>query len=186
MCCSNTRIMLKWEEFIKIRARQSRAIDCDSNDEQLRARPGSNNKSSRARYMHVFCMFEFEVSIDTEFGPFCMRRIYGIEQKVLGVNPLEGFDMVKAAYSKKRKDAERRDDEVAAAQLEKAYEKIMMSQLKKRKNGETFGSFKVSKDIKYADKLPVIPWAPRFTKSEAKDIQINMAISTVFNFHLNV
>ncbi|XP_042000076.1 uncharacterized protein LOC121749568 [Salvia splendens] len=100
--------------------------------------------------------------------------------EVLGVNPLEGFDMVKAAYKKKRKDAERRGDDAAAAQLEKAYDKIMMSQLTKRKHGETFGSFKVSKDIKYADKLPVIPWGPRFTKSEAKDIQINMAISAVF------
>lgn len=28
-------------------------------------------------------------------------------------------------------------------QLEKAYDKIMMSQLMKRKKGETFGSFKV-------------------------------------------
>ncbi|KAL8539012.1 hypothetical protein ACS0TY_000861 [Phlomoides rotata] len=100
--------------------------------------------------------------------------------EVLGVNPLEGFDMVKAAYTKKRKDAERRGDEAAAAQLESAYDKIMMSQLKKRKQGETFGSFKVSKDIKYADKLPVLPWGPRFTKSEARDIQINMAISAVF------
>ncbi|XP_057778743.1 protein CHLOROPLAST J-LIKE DOMAIN 1, chloroplastic isoform X2 [Salvia miltiorrhiza] len=100
--------------------------------------------------------------------------------EVLGVNPLEGFDMVKAAYSKKRKDAEKRGDEAAAAQLEKAYDKIMMSQLKKRKHGETFGSFKVSKDIKYADKLPVVPWGPRFTKSETKDIQINMAISALF------
>ncbi|KAI3458732.1 hypothetical protein Pfo_015395 [Paulownia fortunei] len=100
--------------------------------------------------------------------------------EVLGVNPLEGFDMVKAAYAKKRKDAERRGDEAAAAQLEKAYDKIMMSQLKKRKKGETFGSFRVSKDIKYADKQPIVPWGPRFAKSEFKDIRINMAISAVF------
>ncbi|KAH6826524.1 Chloroplast J-like domain 1 [Perilla frutescens var. hirtella] len=100
--------------------------------------------------------------------------------EVIGVNALEGFDMVKAAYTKKRKDAEKRGDEAAAAELEKAYDKIMMSQLKKRKQGETFGSFRVSKEIKYADKLPVVPWGPRFTKSEAKDIQINMAISAVF------
>ncbi|XP_051130078.1 protein CHLOROPLAST J-LIKE DOMAIN 1, chloroplastic isoform X1 [Andrographis paniculata] len=100
--------------------------------------------------------------------------------EVLGVNPLEGFDMVKAAYAKKRKDAEKRGDEAAASQLEKAYDKIMMSQLTKRKKGETFGSFRVSKDIKYADKQPIVPWAPRPAKSEAKDIQINMAISAVF------
>ncbi|KAL0317180.1 UNVERIFIED_CONTAM: hypothetical protein Sangu_2132300 [Sesamum angustifolium] len=108
---------------------------------------------------------------NSEFNPY----------EVLGVNPLEGFDMVKSAYAKKRKDAERRGDEAAAAQLERAYDKIMMSQLTKRKKGETFGSFRVSKDIKYADKLPVVPWGPRFAKSEVKDIRINMAISAIFD-----
>ncbi|EPS65851.1 hypothetical protein M569_08924, partial [Genlisea aurea] len=100
--------------------------------------------------------------------------------EVLGVNPLEGFDTVKAAYTKKRRDADRRGDEAEAAQLEKAYDKIMMSQLSKRKKGEIYGSFKVSKDIKYADKQPIIPWGPRFAKSEVKDIRINLAISAVF------
>ncbi|KNA19877.1 hypothetical protein SOVF_057390, partial [Spinacia oleracea] len=99
---------------------------------------------------------------------------------VLGVSPVEGFDMIKAAYTKKRKDAERRGDEATAALLERAYDKIMMAQLTKRKKGETFGSFKVSKDIKYADKQPVVPWGPRFSKSEVKDICINVAISAVF------
>ncbi|KAL3649692.1 hypothetical protein CASFOL_006095 [Castilleja foliolosa] len=100
--------------------------------------------------------------------------------EVLGVNPLEGFDMVKVAYTKKRKDAERRGDEAALSRLENAYDKIMMSQLTKRKKGETFGSFRVSKDIKYADKQPIVSWGPRFAKSEVKDIRINMAISAVF------
>ncbi|KAL3626694.1 hypothetical protein CASFOL_029437 [Castilleja foliolosa] len=62
--------------------------------------------------------------------------------EVLGVNPLEGFDMVKVAYTKKRKDAERRCNEAALSHLEKAYDKIMMSQLTKQKKGETFGSFR--------------------------------------------
>ncbi|KAL0401399.1 UNVERIFIED_CONTAM: hypothetical protein Slati_4169800 [Sesamum latifolium] len=120
----------------------------------------------------VFAAFSAAGSSGTnsEFNPY----------EVLGVNPLEGFDMVKAAYEKKRKDAERRGDEATAAQLERAYDKIMMSQLTKRKKGETFGSFRVSKDIKYADKLPVVPWGPRLAKSEVKDIRINMAISAVF------
>ncbi|CAA0808230.1 Chloroplast J-like domain 1 [Striga hermonthica] len=100
--------------------------------------------------------------------------------KVLGVNPIDGFDTVKSAYSKKRKDAERRGDDAALSQVEKAYDKIMMSQLTKRKKGETFGSFQVSKDIKFADKQPIFPWGPRFSKSEVKDIRINMAISAVF------
>ncbi|CAN1271141.1 Protein CHLOROPLAST J-LIKE DOMAIN 1, chloroplastic [Linum perenne] len=38
----------------------------------------------------------------------------------------------------------------------------------------------VSKDVKYADKMPLIPWGPRFTKSSQKDMQINLAISAVF------
>ncbi|KAL6575699.1 hypothetical protein OROHE_000835 [Orobanche hederae] len=101
--------------------------------------------------------------------------------EVLGVNPLAGFDIVKAAYTKKRKDAERRGDEAALSQLEEAYDKVMMSQLTKRKKGEIFGSFRqVSKDIKYADRKPIVPWAPRFSKSEVKDIRINMGISAVF------
>uniref|UniRef100_M1ATK9 Heat shock protein binding protein n=1 Tax=Solanum tuberosum TaxID=4113 RepID=M1ATK9_SOLTU len=82
--------------------------------------------------------------------------------EVLGVNPIEGFDMVKAAYARRRKDAERRGDEATLAQLEKAYDKIMMSQLTKRKQGVTFGSFKVSKEVRYADKQPIVPWGPRY------------------------
>ncbi|XP_055802188.1 protein CHLOROPLAST J-LIKE DOMAIN 1, chloroplastic isoform X2 [Solanum dulcamara] len=100
--------------------------------------------------------------------------------EVLGVNPIEGFDMVKAAYARRRKDAERRGDEATLAHLEKAYDKIMMSQLTKRKKGVTFGSFKVSKEVRYADKQPIVPWGPRFTKSDDKDVKINLAISAVF------
>ncbi|XP_019228054.1 PREDICTED: uncharacterized protein LOC109209266 isoform X2 [Nicotiana attenuata] len=100
--------------------------------------------------------------------------------EVLGVSPIEGFDMVKAAYARRRKDAERRGDEAALAQLEKAYDTIMMSQLTKRKKGVTYGSFKVSKEIRYADKQPIVPWGPRFTKSDDKDMKINLAISAVF------
>jgi hypothetical protein len=33
------------------------------------------------------------------------------------VNPIEGFDKVKAAYEKKRKEAEKQGDEAAAAQV---------------------------------------------------------------------
>ncbi|CAD5197072.1 unnamed protein product [Musa acuminata subsp. malaccensis] len=101
---------------------------------------------------------------------------------VLGVSSIEGFDMVKAAYTRKRKDAERRGDEAYLAKLEKAYDRIMMSQLQSRKKGLTFGSFKVvSKDIKYADKQPIVPWGPRYSKSSVKDMRINMAISAVFS-----
>ncbi|XP_076946673.1 protein CHLOROPLAST J-LIKE DOMAIN 1, chloroplastic-like [Bidens hawaiensis] len=109
-------------------------------------------------------------SSDNEFNPY----------EVLGVNPIEGFDMVKAAYTRKRRDAERRGDEAAAARLEKAYDKLMMAQLSNRKKGVTFGSLQVSKDIKFADKQPIVPWGPRFTKSEVKDIRINLAISAAF------
>ncbi|KAJ6434222.1 hypothetical protein OIU84_017844 [Salix udensis] len=100
--------------------------------------------------------------------------------EVLGVNPIEGFDMVKAAYAKKRKEAQIEGNEVAAAQLEKAYDKLMMAQLSNRKKGVTYGSFKVSKDIKYADKQPIVPWGPRFSKSSENDMRINLAISAAF------
>lgn len=100
--------------------------------------------------------------------------------EVLGVNPIAGFDMMKAAYTRKRKDAEKRGDEVYLAKLEKAYDKIMLSQLTSRKKGLTFGQFQVSKDIKYADKQPIVPWGPRYSKSSIKDMRINVAISAVF------
>ncbi|KAJ4719733.1 Chloroplast J-like domain 1 [Melia azedarach] len=107
---------------------------------------------------------------DSELNPY----------EVLGVSPIEGFEMVKAAYAKKRKEAERNNDEATAARLEKAYDKLMMEQLTKRKKGVTFGSVKVSKDIKYADKQPIVPWGPRFTKSSDQDMRINLAISAAF------
>ncbi|RWR83975.1 Protein SPA1-RELATED 4 -like protein [Cinnamomum micranthum f. kanehirae] len=100
--------------------------------------------------------------------------------EVLGVSPIEGFDVIKGKYMRKRKDAERRGDEAYTTKLERAYDKIMMAQLTNRKKGLTFGAFKVSKDIKYADKQPIVPWGPRFTKSSETDIRINMAISALF------
>ncbi|CAN8305874.1 unnamed protein product [Cochlearia groenlandica] len=108
---------------------------------------------------------------DGEFNPY----------DVLGVNPIEGFDKVKQAYGRKLKDARRSGDESTAALLEKAYDKLMYSQLMNRKNGVTFGSFKVSKDIKYADKQPMIPWGPRYSRSSKNDMLINLAISAVFS-----
>lgn len=100
--------------------------------------------------------------------------------KVLGVNPIERFDVIKASYTRKYKDAEKRGDGAAMAQLERAYDKIMMAQLSNRKRGVTFGSIEVSKDIRYADKQPIVPWAPRYARSGKRDILINLAISTLF------
>ncbi|XP_044469354.1 uncharacterized protein LOC123198674 [Mangifera indica] len=107
---------------------------------------------------------------DSELNPY----------EVLGVSPIAGFEMVKAAYAKKRKEAEKNNDEATAARLEKAYDKLMMEQLTKRKKGVTFGSFKVSKEIKYADKQPIVPWGPRYSKSDDKDMRINLAITAAF------
>ncbi|XP_057855390.2 protein CHLOROPLAST J-LIKE DOMAIN 1, chloroplastic [Cryptomeria japonica] len=100
--------------------------------------------------------------------------------KVLGVSPLEKFEKIKASYTRKYKDAERRGDDAAMAQLERAYDKIMMAQLSNRKQGLTFGSVKVSKDIKYADKQPIVPWGPRYARAEKNDILINFAVSLFF------
>lgn len=88
--------------------------------------------------------------------------------------------MIKAAYTKKKKEAEINGDEATASRLEKAYDKVMMAQLSNRKKGVTFGSFKVSKDIKYADKQPIIPWGPRFAKSSENDMRINLAVAAAF------
>ncbi|XP_021738069.1 uncharacterized protein LOC110704568 [Chenopodium quinoa] len=128
------------------------------------------NRIAPKNYGRVVCSAAGSSGSDSELNPY----------EVLGVSPIEGFDTIKTAYSRKRKDAERRGDEATAAMLERAYDKIMMAQLTKRKKGETFGSFKVSKDIKYADKQPVVSWGPRSSKSDVKDIRINMAISAVF------
>ncbi|EEF40376.1 conserved hypothetical protein [Ricinus communis] len=102
--------------------------------------------------------------------------------EVLGVSSIEGFDVVKAKYTKKRKEAEMIGDEATTARLEKAYDKLMMSQLTSRKKGMAYGSFKVSKDIKYADKQPIVPWGPRFAKSSVQDMRINLAISAAFAY----
>lgn len=37
--------------------------------------------------------------------------------QVLGVSPIEGFDAIKAKYTRKRKDAENRGDEATAARV---------------------------------------------------------------------
>ncbi|KAK6288912.1 hypothetical protein POUND7_000453 [Theobroma cacao] len=100
--------------------------------------------------------------------------------EVLGVSPIEGFEKVKQVYTRKRKEADKRGDEATAALLEKAYDKLMMAQLMNRKKGVTYGSFKVSKDVKYADKQPIVPWGPRFSKSSVQDRRINLAIFAVF------
>ncbi|OMO72070.1 hypothetical protein CCACVL1_17961 [Corchorus capsularis] len=109
-------------------------------------------------------------SPDSDFNPY----------EVLGVSPIEGFEKVKQVYTRKRKEADKRGDEATAALLEKAYDKLMMAQLMNRKKGVTYGSFQVSKDVKYADKQPIVPWGPRFTKSSVQDSRINLAISAVF------
>lgn len=97
--------------------------------------------------------------------------------EILGITPLDSFDNMKLAYKRKRKDAEETGDEDYLAKLEKAYDTVMMQQLQYRKKGVTYGSVEVSKDIKYADNQPIVPWGPRPSKSTVQDVRINMAIS---------
>lgn len=97
--------------------------------------------------------------------------------EILGITPLDSFDNMKLAYKRKRKEAEETGDEDFLAKLEKAYDTVMMQQLQYRKKGVTYGSVQVSKDIKYADNQPIVPWGPRPSKSAVKDVRINMAIS---------
>lgn len=100
--------------------------------------------------------------------------------ELLGIRPLDSFDHMKMAYKKKRKDAEETGDDEFLAKLDKAYDTVMMQQLQYRKKGVTYGSVQVSKDIKYADNQPMVPWGPRFSRSTVKDMRINMAISAAF------
>lgn len=90
--------------------------------------------------------------------------------------------MIKAAYTRRRKDAEKRGDEGTVERLEKAYDKIMMMQLSNRKQGLAFGGqFAVSKEIKYADKRSWFPWGPKKAPVEKREVLINLAISVLFS-----
>ncbi|CAN6299086.1 unnamed protein product [Urochloa humidicola] len=100
--------------------------------------------------------------------------------EILGISPLDGFDQVKVAYKRKRKDAESSCDREYLVKLERAYDMLMMDQLLNRKKGVTYGSIQVSKDIRYADYQPIVPWGPRYSRSTVTDLHINMAISTAF------
>ncbi|CAD6246525.1 unnamed protein product [Miscanthus lutarioriparius] len=100
--------------------------------------------------------------------------------ELLGIRPLDSFDHMKMAYKKKRKDAEETGDDEFLAKLDRAYDTVMMQQLQYRKKGVTYGSVQVSKDIKYADNQPMVPWGPRFSRSTVKDMRINMAVSSAF------
>ncbi|CAO2210261.1 unnamed protein product, partial [Urochloa humidicola] len=100
--------------------------------------------------------------------------------ELLGIRPLDSFDHMKMAYKKKRKEAEETADDEFLAKLDRAYDTVMMQQLQYRKKGVTYGSVQVSKDIKYADNQPIVPWGPRFSRSTVKDMRINMAISAAF------
>ncbi|KAH0863598.1 hypothetical protein HID58_080809 [Brassica napus] len=107
---------------------------------------------------------------DGDFNPY----------DVLGVTPIEGLYKIKQTYGRKLNEAKRSGDVATAALLEKAYDKLMYSQLMNMK--------KVSKDIKYADKQPIIPYGPRYkipyestySKSSRNDMLINLTITTVF------
>ncbi|KAJ4834153.1 hypothetical protein Tsubulata_008128 [Turnera subulata] len=95
--------------------------------------------------------------------------------EVLGVDPFAEFKTVKVAYMKKRKEAEREGDKTTAALIEKAYDKLIMGQLRDRNDGQ------VPEDIKYADKQPIVivPWGLRFSKSSPKDMKFNFGISAL-------
>lgn len=101
---------------------------------------------------------------------------------VLGVSALEKFEVIKGAYNRKRKDAEKRGDDATVERLDKAYDKLMMMQLSNRRKGLAFGGqFTVSKEIKYADKRSWIPWGPKRAPSERRDVLINLAVSALFS-----
>ncbi|KAF0929444.1 hypothetical protein E2562_021548 [Oryza meyeriana var. granulata] len=105
--------------------------------------------------------------------------------EILGISPLDGFDHVKMAYMRRRKDAESNEDAKYLLKLERAYDTVMMEQLQNWKKGVAYGSIQVSKDIKYADNQPVVPWGPRYSRSTGRDLHINMAISAIFIIYIS-
>ncbi|XP_045809750.1 uncharacterized protein LOC123904096 isoform X2 [Trifolium pratense] len=102
--------------------------------------------------------------------------------ETLCVSPIEKFDTIKTTYTKKKKEADIKGDEETASKIqqEKEYDKLLMAELSNRKRGVTSGSFKVSNEIKYADKQPIITWGPRSAKSSENDVRINLAIAAAF------
>ncbi|XP_025792427.1 uncharacterized protein LOC112873632 [Panicum hallii] len=100
--------------------------------------------------------------------------------EILGISRLDGFDRVKMVFKRKRKDAESTCDREYLLKLERAYDMLMMDQLLNQKKGVTYTSIQVSKDIRYADYQPIVPWGPRYSRSTVKDLRINMAISAAF------
>ncbi|XP_047072414.1 uncharacterized protein LOC124681564 [Lolium rigidum] len=102
---------------------------------------------------------------------------YWYIKKILGIGTLDGFDQVKMAYKRRRKDTEISGDTEYLLKLGRAYDAVMMEQLQNRKKEVVTGSVQVLKDIKYADNQPVVPWGPRYSRSTAMDLRINMAIS---------
>ncbi|KAM0930625.1 hypothetical protein ACQ4PT_000825 [Festuca glaucescens] len=130
------------------------------------------------------------IILPPRFAPLVARstRFSAVPTKrhILGIGTLDGFDQVKMAYKRRRKDAEISGDTEYLLKLERAYDAVMMEQLQNRKKGVVNGSIQVSKDIRYADNQPIVPWGPRYSHftlqptfliSTAKDIRINMAIS---------
>ncbi|KAF0929445.1 hypothetical protein E2562_021548 [Oryza meyeriana var. granulata] len=89
------------------------------------------------------------------------------------------------AYMRRRKDAESNEDAKYLLKLERAYDTVMMEQLQNWKKGVAYGSIQVSKDIKYADNQPVVPWGPRYSRSTGRDLHINMAISAIFIIYIS-
>ncbi|KAF3573142.1 hypothetical protein F2Q69_00060499 [Brassica cretica] len=47
-----------------------------------------------------------------------------------------------------------------------------------QRSGDEATAALVSKDFKYGDKQPIIPWGPRYFKSSRNDMLINLAITT--------
>nr|PNR29416.1 hypothetical protein PHYPA_028109 [Physcomitrium patens] len=98
---------------------------------------------------------------------------------ILGVSALEKFEVIKAAYGRRRKDAEKRGDDATVERLDKAYDRIMMMQLSNRRKGISFGGVGVSKEIKYADKRSWFPWGPKKAVVEKNDMLINLGIAVL-------
>lgn len=83
---------------------------------------GSSNSDSGLNPYEVIsaCILHRPSKIDVEICLILLNLfviLISYVSQVLGVNPIEGFDMVKAAYTKKHKEAVSNGDEETAARV---------------------------------------------------------------------
>jgi len=96
---------------------------------------------------------------------------------VLGLKPDADFDAVKRAWIKAQGTL--RADPAAMEAAQAAYDSIMMSQLSGRIDSMKSGG-KQPKEVRYADRIEMFPWRPRYDIDTTENIVINAGLFAAF------